>query len=149
MSEDKREAIIARLMDVAKTVFAADNVHRNTTQFPEKARPACIILDGDEESDNESVARGGPPNSAAIMVMTPEIHVAVSDDGDDVGTTLNTWRGKIIKAIVTDTALVALTLGARSIRVEGFASGFSAGRNMEAQGVLQISFRYVLRPDKF
>lgn len=146
--EDKREDILARLPAVAATIFGGeDHVFRNTLEIPEGTRPACVILDGDEEADESGYGKGRPAHGPAIVTMRPEIHIILGDVADDVGTVLNDYRRELVKAIITDASLVATCLHG-DIRFEAFSTGLAAGRNMEAQGRLDMSFRYVLRPEK-
>jgi hypothetical protein len=91
--------------------------------------------------------RIAPARAPAIVRMSPEIHILIGDEPGDVGTALNGYRGKLIKAITTDPSLVALSFNG-DIRFESFATGLSAGRQMESQGVLGMGFRYVLRPER-
>lgn len=145
--EDKRETILARLPEVAKTIFPADNVFRNTLQIPAAARPACVILDADEEEDEIGAVSGSPARGPTIVRMSPEIHILLGDTSEDVGTALNSYRRQLIHAITTDASLVATCFNG-NIRFESFATGLSAGRQMESQGSLQMGFRYVLRPER-
>lgn len=147
MSEDKRETILARLLVVAESIVGAGKAFRNTLQVPENVRPAILILDADEEADESGYDRGRPAFGPAIVMLSPEIHLLLGDDQEDVGTALNALRAQVIKAIVTDASLVAACLKG-DIRFQGFATGLSAGRLMEAQGLLSMGFRYMLRPDK-
>jgi hypothetical protein len=148
MPEDKRETILARLAEVAATVFPPANVLRNSLQLPEKARPACVILDADEEADGEAATvRNAPARAPAIIRMAPEIHILIGDEPGDVGTALNDYRRKLIAAITGDGSLVAACFNG-DIRFESFATGLSAGRQMESQGLLVMGFRYMLRPER-
>jgi hypothetical protein len=147
MSEDKRETILAAIVDAAKTVFPAANVFRNTLQIPEAARPACVILDADETAEDFPASGRATVGRPVIVALAPEIHIILGNTSDDVGTELNGYRRQLVKALTTALPLVAACFNG-DIRFQSFATGLSAGRNMESQGLLAMEFRYVLRPEK-
>ncbi len=53
---DVREAILARLTEVAGTVPAIANTFRNRAGISEGARPAIIVLDADEAVEEGDLA---------------------------------------------------------------------------------------------
>lgn len=147
MSEDKREAILARLVYVAGSIVDPKFVFRNQVDIPENARPAIVILDGDEDVDESSAGRGRPANGPAIVTMKPEFFLLLEAGAEKVGPALNLYRAKVIKAVTQDNSLIALCLNG-DIRYEGFATGLGIGRSMEGESGFGFSFRYILRPDK-
>lgn len=142
---DRREQILVQLEVVAKTV--ADHVFRNQVEIPEGERPAVVILDGDEIADEADNARKRPPLAPRIVAMTPGIYAMLGDLPKDVGPAVNTFRSRLIKAILSDESLVALCHDG-DIRYSGLVTGLALGRSMEAELSLGMTFRYVLRPDK-
>lgn len=155
MSQDRREDILARLVAVAATLVTEDCAFRNTISVPEKKRPAIVILDGDEIADEADNERKRPPLAPRIVAMTPEVHfllegradTAAEGDQVRVGGALNTLRTRFLKAVLTDASLVALCVDG-DIRYDGFTTGLGAGRSMEGEAGVGLTFRYLLRPDK-
>lgn len=147
MSEDKREAILARLVVLAATIVPEANVYRNQIDIPEKQRPAMVILDGDEEADQSAYGRRRPANGPVIMAMDPEIFLLLGGDSETVGTRLNEYRALVVKAVLEDASLLALSHEG-DIRFRGFTTGLAVGRSMEGEAGFGFTFNYVLRPNK-
>jgi len=146
MVEDKREAILVALLAVGKALFKNENAVRNEIDLPERRRPAFILLDGDESADEGGFGRNRPANGPIIMRMTPEVFILLGAKSPDVGSALNVWRAKVIKAVTNDPTLVSLTYQG-DIRYEGMATGLASGRTIEGEAGLSFSLAYVLRPN--
>jgi hypothetical protein len=144
---DRREEILSRLLEIAKSIVGMDKAFRNRVEIAESARPAIIILDADELADEADVGRGRPPLAPRIVGMTPEIYMLLGETPENVGVALNTLRAAFIKAVLSDSSLVVLCHNG-DIRYEGFSTGLAAGRSMEGECGVSFTFRYVLRPDK-
>ena len=148
MSEDTREAILNRLVEVGKDLAGIKTAKRNELDIQESDRPAFVVLDADESTDDSSFNRGRPARAPVIVGMTPECYLLIEEvDGANIGTTINDYRRRLIKAVLTDASLVALCKDG-DIRFEGFATGLASGRSMEGEAGISFSFHYVLRPDK-
>lgn len=155
MAEDKRELILDRLFTVYQEVAGEKFAFRNRTDVPEKARPAIILLDADETTDESSYGKGRPANGPVIVGLTPETYLLVEGKSDSsakadekkVGAEINALRIKVLKAVLHDASLVALCKDGE-IRYDGFSTGLAAGRTMEGEASLSLTFRYVLRPDR-
>jgi len=144
---DKRETILARLVDVAAGVTGIVFAGRNVGNVDDEDRPAIIILDADEaadDSDPQSNLRG---TSAKRRVgMTPEIYVLLGGKPEDVGSELNTYRAALVKAVLTDSELIEAVGPNGGIRYEGCATGLSRGRSMEGEMGVSFTFTYILNP---
>ena len=147
MSEDKREAILVRLVEVMKGLVGESNVFRNQIDIPEGTLPVIVIFDADETPDPDSYGRGRPAHGPVRVSMTPEIHMLLNGDSETIGSDINALRARVIKAAVTDASLVALCQNG-DIRYEGFATGLAAGRSMQGEAGIVIGFNYILRPDR-
>ena len=147
---DRREAILARLPEIAQLVTTIDTIKRNTNEFSDLSRPAIVSLDGDEEqSDRDSESR--PPNAPRRMTLKAQLVVLASGMPETIGTTINGLRVKLLKGIVSDAQLIALVLdGAKrqSIRYEGATLTMGSGRQIEAELRLDFAFTYALRFDE-
>ena len=145
---DTREAILEQLLVIAKAIDGVGGrAFRNRDQLSETARPAIVILDGDETAE-ERPADGRPARTPERIAMTPEIYVIVGGGEGPVGAGLNSLRAKIIAAIAADGTLAALVGSNGSIRYDGCATDLGRGRTMQGEMGLGFTFRYVLSPAK-
>jgi len=145
---DKRELILARLLEIGATIPGIKKAYRNKLNIPEKERPAFVVVDADEAAiDPVAPGRGRPANGPQIVGMTPEIYILLDGPESTVGTTVNELRRAIIKAVMQDQSLVELCHNG-DIRYEGFSTGLSAGRSMEADSGLSFTFAYALFPSR-
>jgi hypothetical protein len=143
---DNREAILARLLIIAAGVDGVAKSYRNKDDVPETSRPAIVILDGDEGSDDSDPGRR-PANAPRRIGMTPEIYILLGGTPATVGTDINLIRAKFVKAVMTDATLIGLTLDGVGIRYEGCATGLARGRSMEGEMGLSFTFTYLMRPE--
>jgi hypothetical protein len=147
--KDRRELILQRLLALAEGVEGVVLAARNRLDLSDHQRPAIVILDSDEVVDAGGSGQGRPAKASAIVSMTPEILILLQDDYDrtgaaGVGAALNTMRVRVLRAVLADPALQALTGPNGAIRYEGCATGLSRGRNMEGEMGLSIAFEYPL-----
>lgn len=142
---DPREAILARLFEVAKTVVGNDNTFRNTSDIPDKIRPAICILDGDETTDESNFGRKRPANAPLIMGLEPEIWLVTSNGSDDIGADLHRLKKRVLHAVLSDAPLLALCHDGE-VRYEGMTTALANGRGMVGQAQLFVRFMYVMRP---
>lgn len=155
MIVDKREEILARLVEVSWELASVKGVYRNKDELSDTARPAIVILDGDEAVDDTAVSQGIATQGFDLIKMNPQILILAGTAPEDVGTVLNGIRVALIKAIYEDAALNALvgvtdmrrpSAGSGAIRYEGCASAFSQERKTLGDMGLSFAFVYVLRP---
>ena len=146
---DKREAILMRIVEIAKMVPGIVAVFRNTDEISEKQRPCILILDADEAADDaDPSGLSRHPNAPRRVGMTPEVYVMLGAKPEHIGTELNLFRAAILKAVLTDAALASLVGSNGDIRYEGCATALARGRMMEGEMGLSFTFTYVLRPDE-
>ena len=104
------------------------------------------ILDGDEKREDGDSGRGRPVSAPFRVYMHPEIHLfSPTTEDDPAGTALNDLRIRFLKAVLEDTALVALACD-HDIRYEGFSTTFGEGRSMNGRGVIGLTIAYLFRP---
>lgn len=107
MSVDRREQILARLVEIMKTVPGIDNVYRNQGDISDSARPASRVFDGGESLSDRMLA---PQLSRAggVMTMHPVVTLELGGKPEEIGSALNAARLKAIKAVLTDAPLAAV-----------------------------------------
>jgi hypothetical protein len=145
---DKREAILARLLEVAARLPGVKTAVRNQDEVSERARPAIAIFDADETADERAEERGHSGRAPNIVEMSPETLILLGGSPDNVGTALNDMRAKLIKAVLADAQLAALSGPNGRVRYVGCSTHLGHGRSMEGAMSVQFAFTYVLRPDQ-
>ena len=143
---DTREDILVRLLTVASGVMGIATAERNAQVAEEWDFPAAIVLDADEQADERASGRGRPANAPNLVAMTPEVYLILAEDAENVGTALNRLRARLIKAVLGDAALLALTADGRGIRYEAAATGLGRGRSMIGEMGVSFTFTYLLKP---
>lgn len=144
---DKREQILVRLVEVADGVSGVVFAGRNVGNIDDEDRPAIVIMDADEaadDSDPTGVSRG--TGARRRVALTPEIYILLGDKPENIGTELNAFRAKLIKAVLTDASLQSIVGSNGGIRYEGCATALSRGRSMEGEMGVSFTFSYVLNP---
>lgn len=142
---DRREAILARLLVVAEGITGVVKAARNRVDLSERQRPAIIILDADEQAEVSAQPSGRTNRQPQIVSMTPEVIILLQADSADVGTQLNLFRARWIKAVLEDEILLSHTGPNGGIRYAAAASSLAAGRTMEGEMGVSISFLYPLK----
>jgi hypothetical protein len=141
---DRREQIMARLLAILQGVTGLVSAKRNQPTIADAARPAALLVDGDETPiDGEGARRGRKGREPRIMYMTVPIVIFAEADAEDVGTTMNTLRSRIWYAIATDAALKALETEAQYL---GLATSFASNRQVSGEMQIDIGITYILLP---
>ena len=143
---DKREQLLSRLLAIAQSIPGIASAVRNKDEISDKARPAIVILDADEVADDADPA-SRPSRAPRRIAMTPEIYLLLGAKPEHVGPEINALRAKFIKAVLTDSELLAIVGTNGDIRYEGCATSLARGRNMEGEMGISFSLTYVLRPE--
>lgn len=143
---DPREAILARLLIVAGSVDASLSMRRNENDVSDSNLPAVILFDG-EETARETDPLGRDAKVPRHIDMVPEVQFRLEGKAPEVGTKLNAYRAKLIKAVLNDQALLDLTVNRRSIRYMGSMTATQRGRSMEGGIGVAFTFTYQLWPD--
>lgn len=143
---DRREAIIKRLFDVVDGITEFTTRARDTITFDDTHLPAVAVLEGDEDITEDERAFSRPSDKPYYPVMTPQIYIRVADNSADLGARINMFRALVIKAVLEDTQLNALSLNGRSVRYAGMQSTLHAARSMVAAYALVFTIRYEFNP---
>jgi hypothetical protein len=145
---DKREAILARLVEIAAAIEGVAVAVRNQDEISERSRPAIAVFDADETVDEAAERQDHPGRAPNIVEMTPEVIILLGAAPETVGSALNALRAKFVKAVLTDSQLIALVGSNGRVRYAGCATHLGHGRSMEGFMGVQFVFAYVLRPDQ-
>lgn len=143
---DKRELILARLLDIATGITGIVTVVRNAQLLDDAKLPAIQLIDADEateDSDMQPPGRTLPPGPAR-SAMSPEFYITVSGKPEDIGTAVNVYRARLIRAVLTDATLLEIT-GANGIRYNACAVDLSRAREMQASMGVSFTFTYLLK----
>ena len=131
---DKREQVLQRLLAVATGIAGVKSAVRNQDELSEHKRPAIAVFDS-----------GRAPE---LIVMAPEVLILLGSTPQTVGPMLNTLRASLIKAVLTDAQLIALTGPNGRVRYIGCSTHLGHGRSMEGSMAVHFSFAYVLRAEQ-
>lgn len=145
---DKREAILARLVDVAASLPAVGTVTRNSDEISEHKRPAIAVFDSDESADEAAERQDHPGRAPNLVEMMPEVLILLGAPPEAVGSALNALRATLVKAVLTDSQLISLTGANGRVRYAGCSTHLGHGRSMEGSMSVQFTFAYVLRPEQ-
>jgi hypothetical protein len=143
---DQREAILERLAVVCSEIEGVTTAARNKLQVADVARPALIVLDGNEDVE-DGYGKGKPSVSPLVVTMRPEVWLFAGGIPEDIGAAVSAFRALIISAVLTDSQLLALCKDS-DIRYSGCMTNFTAGQRIEADLALVFVLRYVLRPNE-
>lgn len=139
---DRREAILARLVDIGREVVG--RAVRNRDEVTGRGSPVAVILDGAEEA--VEMERRPLKGIKCLVAMTPEIYVLVGQPSETVGTDLSVQRAALLKAIADDATLKDITGPSGAILFEGSSVSTSWGETREGRLQISIGFRYLLDP---
>ena len=142
---DRREAILARMLELAEGVAGVTTAKRNQLAIDDLALPAILIFDGDETAQDSDPGRRLPTTPRRVD-MHPVITILVEATGATVGTTLNGFRAAYLKAMAQDETLVGFTHDRVGFRYEGSTPVVQEGRAVEGAMQLNVSFTYILKP---
>lgn len=150
MPRDRREEVLVRLEAIALTIPGVATVARNTIAISDTARPAIVVLDGDEELVRDHGSSGGRGSMGArLMDMTPQLFVLVGAKGAEIGPSLSALRVALLAAVETDAALLAIVGSNGFVAYDGLGTDLAAGRTVAGNMQLQIRIRYPLIPAEY
>jgi hypothetical protein len=146
-----REAIHARLLAVLEAVGAAQGaalVERNRVHdLPAAARPALVLVDGDEDAPDPDAPAGGRRGPAvATVTMRPAVLGFVDGDPGSVGPALNALLAAVQAAVAADAQLRQLTGPNGAIAYAGADVDFAPGPRSEGGFIATFALSYVFDP---
>ena len=140
---DKRENILVRLMAIYRTVDGVSKVARNEQVADDWHFPALLLLDADEEAE-DTTGRGRPPTGVVRVTMEPETYLILGGQPENVGTELNRYRARIIKAVLSDAELLTIVGKNGEIAYLGCATSLTRGSQIIGDIGLNFEIAYVL-----
>lgn len=144
---DLREAILARLtVIISENIAGIESATRNLDQTPDSKMPAIVLYDGDETASDITK----PGRAPTIVTMEPVIALALGDVPENVGTVTNEWRAKIVKAVLQDGDLEAMTSGVPNggARYMGCTTSLNQGRTSQVELVTNFAIVYPMHPSR-
>lgn len=148
MAVDRREQILARLLVIALNVSGITTAVRNKPGLNENDLDAIVIFDGDEMGDERDPEGSRPANAPRRVIMQPTLEISAAGAPETVGTSINGYRARLVKAICNDATLQSLCNDRTGIRYLGCTTGAGLGQTLEANMVLNFTFAYRLSPDE-
>jgi hypothetical protein len=149
MSEDVREAILARMFIVFTGITGEIDVARNQIFNDDGSPRRLALLDGAEDIVPDDGLSNRPALSQRIMRMYPLTLVGSAAKAKDIGSDVSTRRRRIITAIEGDSTLQGLTYKGKGGRYVGIENTLALGILTLDQTALKFEFTYVLRPSQF
>ena len=152
MSIERREEVLARLFAILEAINGPDGfvtAKRNRALLDNDACPAVIQLDGDERVSNTAMGRGRQKMSPVLTTFTPQIFILLKykkPQNIEVGQLLNSFRGKVLRAIANDAQLLALVGPNGDIGYDGCETDLKTGMPMEGQMQINLSISAPFNP---
>jgi hypothetical protein len=149
---DRREAILVRLLAIMGSIDDVETVARDRGLLDNDARPALVLLDGDEQERTPRVGRNVTGRQAMIpvmMTMRPQLFVVLKNKkpaNEGQGPLLNTLRTAVITAIANDATLLTLVGSNGDIVYNGCETDMKSGSGLDGQARLDFSLTYPLDP---
>ena len=144
-----REDVLDRLAAVLRGISGVAAVLENQERGDDSRLPVIIMLDGEEEVEEADIRPGRPSNAPLRITATPHVFLTVGGEPEEIRPARELLRRKIIKAVLGDQKLIALTGEDPKGRLHylGCATGLTRGRELYGDMGLDFAFRYVFRPD--
>lgn len=135
-----RESILARLLQLAKSVPNVAAAARNVTDVTRLLRPGIAIKDGSEQL----LVQPRNERRTAVMMMqaSPSITIYVGASAPDQGALSNTFLERYLKAVLEDDTLLGLVTTNGEIRYEGASLEDPEPESREARMEVSLVFVY-------
>lgn len=143
---DRRENILAKILEILKTIEGMESIERNRDQLPADMRPAILLLDGHEEARRDADGRGRVGAAPNRVIMKPEIYIALDTRKPknlNVGPRLNAFRALVIGKLMTNSELEGMC---ENMFYAGSISDLAKDGGMDGVMGISIEFTYLLKP---
>jgi hypothetical protein len=142
---DKREQILVRLEAIAKNIEDVEWAGRNQSLLDDSDVRRISVLEGDELVPDVPTGNRNASDKSHVM-MVPEVLLACAAKTREIGPDLNMIRARLVKKVLTDEALLALTVNRRGIQYGGLASDLAFAALMEGKMSIKFRITYTLDP---
>jgi hypothetical protein len=146
---DRREAILSRLEEILGGLDGGWQAFRNKEDLTPRMYPCFVLFDGHEDRIDSGERIGMRTQGIGLVKMTPRIGIYLSEDPETVGPDLNAMRISVLKAVLTDAALLDSLTFNGDMFYEGAGTALDRGMEMTGEMLLSISFTYMLNPFEF
>jgi len=157
MPATTREDILARLLEILRTVPDITTVVRNRGLVDNNMRPAIVLMDGSEVEGLRPPRNGRGGDQVVVRttkIMRPQVFVLlktagptnVAPDGENVGKKLNEHKVEVSRLILADTQLRALLGSNGALTYTGAETDMQSGAAMAGQMRLDFQITYVFDP---
>jgi hypothetical protein len=156
MSDDTREDILVRIFEIMQTVTGITTNVRNRGLMKNEARPAQVLLDGDEEPRLSVLTQRFKGDASLmmpqIMTLRPQVYFLPKEkrpnnnDPDNIGSEANAWRLQFLQKLWSDAPLAAILGSNGSLVYNGCETDLKSGSAMSGEIRLDFIANYVLQP---
>jgi len=149
MSIAKRELILARIFELLQTLTEFESAVRNRGLLDNDARPAVVLLDGNEVTKTIAQGRGRQRMVPVLVTMSPQVIIELKVKkplNEGIGTELNSLRGVVVRAIASDQALLALIGANGDMSYDGAETDLKYDEDMLGRISLNFSLTTILDP---
>jgi len=162
MSTDKLALVNAQMIELLGAVQGVKGVFRDRADLPPQDKtPGILYLDSAEKIKTELAGGNFTAMPTAVFTIRPQIFLVLTlrTDADNtllpdgtvlpVADELQSFRVKILSAIITDDTLAALIGDNGSVVYEGYDTDMRSGDTMGSLGAtmqLHLAISYVLDP---
>jgi hypothetical protein len=141
----RREKILDRMAAIAARIEDVEEAGRNLLFLDASTARRISVLEGEEIVSEEPFGNRKASDKSQVL-MIPEVLISCGASRKDLGSDLSMIGGRVIKAMLTDAELLALTVNSRSIRYGGMTSDLAFLALMEGKMSLKFRILYPLDP---
>lgn len=138
---DVRELILDRLTTVVAGLSGFDQVMRNATEVSDTGTYGIILDGSEEEYESDPVRNALAPRR---VLLKPNVVISAVGESGNIGAVVNTQRGLVIKAVLTDPTLQGYCID-KNIRFLGSETVAERGRATVLSMNIEFGFTYLLK----
>lgn len=139
---NRRELILRRLVEIAVALPGVEDVRRNSSTMDASRRPAILINDGDEFTNDSDRAAQLQKSGIFIASMTPDITIFSTGSTVQMESPLSDISVALVDAIWKDATINSLTGTNGSFRYNGCSTTDSFGQRLEGEMKVNLEFTY-------
>lgn len=150
---DNRELILARILTIMGTVSGIETTVRNRGLMKNEARPAQVLLDGDEipllSSATQRIRGNVSLMMPQVMELRPQVFYLPKEKRSTnvgIGSEVNAWRIEFLEKVWGSVELAELLGSNGSMVYNGCETDLKSGSAMSGEIRLDFVVNYVLMP---